>query len=95
MTDRISRRTLLSSAVLLVPTIIAPHLPLDPTEPWTKRTASEPEAKAEAKAAVATMRSYGPNGTHWPANTPSSARASAASSTWRATGRRSARPSRP
>src|SRR4029453_1279632 len=58
--------TLLASAAFLVPTIIAPHLPLDPTDPWTKRTASRPEAEA----AVEAVRSYGPNGTHWPANTP-------------------------
>ncbi len=70
MTDRISRRTLLASAAFIVPTFIAPHVPLDPTEPWTKRTATEPASVPEATTAVATVRSYGPNGTHWPANTP-------------------------
>ncbi|KRE25925.1 hypothetical protein [Agromyces sp. Soil535] len=67
MTDRISRRTLLSSAAFIVPTFLAPKVPSDPAYPRFGGSASTTGA---ARAVVATVRSYGPNGTHWPANTP-------------------------
>jgi hypothetical protein len=66
MTDGISRRTLLGSAAIIVPALLVPTLPFDQADS-TRRGAS---AHKTAKTAVATVRSYGPNGSHWPANTP-------------------------
>jgi hypothetical protein len=66
MTDRISRRTLLASAAIIVPAILAPTLAFDQTDSTFGRSST----RKTAKATVATVRSYGPNGTHWPGNTP-------------------------
>jgi hypothetical protein len=65
MTDGISRRTLLGSAAIIVPALLVPTLPFDQAD----STRRGPSAHKTAKTAVATVRSYGPNGTHWPANT--------------------------
>jgi hypothetical protein len=66
MTDRISRRTLLTSAAIMVPAVLAPTLPFDQEDSTFGRSST----RKTVKAAVATVRSFGPNGTHWPANTP-------------------------
>jgi len=66
MTDGISRRTLLGSAAIIVPALLAPILPFDQADSTFGRSAT----RKTAKATVATVRSYRPNGTHWPANTP-------------------------
>lgn len=74
MPDRISRRTLITAAALIAPmTSLLPKLPLDPAAPIFKRdagTGASTSSTGVAGAAPSTVRSYGPNGTHWPANTP-------------------------
>lgn len=67
MTDRISRRTILTSA-LIAPAILAADVPFLPARPDTARR--DTSKHAALKGAVAPVRSFGPNGTHWPADTP-------------------------
>jgi hypothetical protein len=70
MTERISRRTLLGAAAFIIPAAIAPTLPLDPFDPLSKRDSARAATPGSTGTAVSTVQSYGPNGTHWPANTP-------------------------
>ena len=70
MTDRISRRAILGAAAFIIPAALARTVPLDPFDPLFKRSSAPAATSASAATAVATVRSYGPNGTHWPANTP-------------------------
>jgi hypothetical protein len=70
MTDRISRRAILGAAAFIIPAALARAVPLDPFDPLFKRSSARAAAPASVGTAVSTVRSYGPNGTHWPANTP-------------------------
>ena len=70
MTDRISRRAVLGAAAFIIPAALARAVPLDPFDPLFKRSSAPAATPASVGTAVATVRSYGPNGTHWPANTP-------------------------
>ena len=69
MANPISRRALLTVAALIAPASLLPKLPHDPAAPIFEREAAT--TSTAMASAVATVRSYGPNGTHWPANTPS------------------------
>ena len=70
MTDRISRRAILGAAAFIIPAALARTVPLDPFDPLFKRSSARAATPASVGTAVSTVRSYGPNGTHWPANTP-------------------------
>ena len=72
MPDRISRRTLLTAAAVIAPASLLPKLPHDPAAPIFKRSSSAGanSGSTALAAAPSTVRSYGPNGTHWPADTP-------------------------
>lgn len=74
MTDRISRRTLLTAAAVAAPAVLSPWDQFD----WLFRrgrggSQGQTEAPAEGTPPAATGTStgaYGPDGSHWPANTP-------------------------
>ena len=70
MTDRISRRAILGAAAFIIPAALARAVPLDPFDPLFERSSARAATPASVGTAVSTVRSYGPNGTHWPANTP-------------------------
>ncbi|MGW9182235.1 hypothetical protein [Agromyces sp. NPDC055661] len=73
MQHRISRRTLITAAALIAPAALLPNLPPDPAAPLFKRDAARGARAGDGTtvtAASSTVRSYGPNGTHWPADTP-------------------------
>ena len=74
MQHRISRRTLITAAALIAPAALLPNLPPDPAAPLFKRDAARGASTGTTTTAAlgvpTAVRSYGPNGTHWPADTP-------------------------
>jgi len=74
MTKSISRRTLLTGAAMLAPVALGQAAYVDPIAPkfWRPDTTVATAATASAAGAVSstTIRSFGPNGTHWPTHTP-------------------------
>jgi hypothetical protein len=68
MSHRISRRTLLTAAAATAPLLISDAL--DPLYPVFRRGAPATPAAAATTSTATSSGAYGPDGTHWPANTP-------------------------
>ncbi|SFR72264.1 hypothetical protein SAMN05428970_1333 [Agromyces sp. CF514] len=70
MTKPISRRTLLTGAAMLAPSALAASAYVDPLLPVFWRPSTAQPAAVEGAVSATTVRSFGPNGTHWPTHTP-------------------------